>query len=279
MPARAKLNLYLHILGRRDDGYHLIDSLVVFAAVHDMIEVRPATDLTLRVAGRFAKHLATDNTNIVMKAAERLVATAGGMRGAAITLIKELPVASGIGGGSADAAAALAALARLWNLALPASELDALALALGADVPVCVHGRTAFMGGIGEAIAPCPPLPKLPLVLVNPGVPVATAQVFRARRGAFSVTARFSESPANIAALTRLLASRRNDLTDAARSIAPVIGEVLGALDAAGSALARLSGSGATCFGVFADRVAADAAADQIASAHPGWWVRATETV
>jgi len=279
VPARAKLNLYLHILGRRDDGYHLIDSLVVFAAVHDTIEVRPATDLTLRVAGRFAKHLATDNTNIVMKAAERLVATAGGMRGAAITLIKELPVASGIGGGSADAAAALAALTRLWNLALPASELDALALALGADVPVCVHGRTAFMGGIGEAIAPCPPLPKLPLVLVNPGVPVATAQVFRARRGAFSDTARFSESPADIAALARLLASRRNDLTDAARSIAPVIGEVLGALDAAGSALARLSGSGATCFGVFADRVAADAAADQIVSAHPGWWVRATETV
>lgn len=277
--ARAKLNLYLHVLGRREDGYHLIDSLVVFAAVHDTVAVRPAADLSLAADGAFAQGLPAGADNIVVKAAQRLAAAAGVSPGAAITLTKELPVASGIGGGSADAAATLAALARLWNLDLPQARLDPLALELGADVPVCLHGRAAFMGGIGEAISPCPPLPKLPLVLVNPGVPVATADVFRARRGEFSQPGRFDEPPADIAALARLLVSRRNDLTGAARTIAPAIADALQALDAEGSALARLSGSGATCFGIFADAAAAQTAARRIAAAHPRWWVRATETV
>jgi 4-diphosphocytidyl-2-C-methyl-D-erythritol kinase len=277
--ARAKLNLYLHVLGRRDDGYHLIDSLVVFAAVHDTVAVRPAADLSLAADGTFAQALPSGADNIVIKAARRLAAAAGVAPGAAITLTKELPVASGIGGGSADAAATLAALRQLWSADLPQARLDALALELGADVPVCLHGRAAFMGGIGEAIAPSPPLPKLPLVLVNPGVPVATAEVFRARRGEFSRPGRFDEPPADVAALARLLASRRNDLTDAAIAIAPAIAHVLHALDAEGSALARLSGSGATCFGIFADAAAAQTAARRIAAAQPRWWVRATETV
>ena len=277
--ARAKLNLYLHVLGRRDDGYHLIDSLVVFAAVHDTVAVRPAADLSLAADGAFAQGLPAGTDNIVIKAARRLAAAAGLSSGAAITLTKELPVASGIGGGSADAAATLTALGQLWDLDLPQARLDALALELGADVPVCLHGRPAFMGGIGEAIAPCPPLPKLPLVLVNPGVPVATADVFRARRGEFSRPGRFDERPADIAALARLLGSRRNDLTDAARALAPAIADVLHALDAAGSALARLSGSGATCFGIFADAAAAQTAARRIAATQPRWWVCATETV
>ncbi|HEY5609159.1 MAG TPA: 4-(cytidine 5'-diphospho)-2-C-methyl-D-erythritol kinase [Alphaproteobacteria bacterium] len=276
--ARAKLNLYLHVLGRRNDGYHLIDSLVVFASVHDTVAVRPAGDLSLAADGTFAQSLPAGADNIAIKAARRLAVAAGGVRGAAIALTKELPVASGIGGGSADAAATLAALVRLWKLDLPQATLHALALELGADVPVCLHGRAAFMGGIGEAIAPCPPLPKLPLVLVNPGVPVATADVFRARQGGFSQPGRFDEAPADIAALARLLASRRNDLTDAARSIAPTIADVLHALNAEGSALARLSGSGATCFGIFADAAAAQTAARRIAAAQPRWWVRATET-
>jgi 4-diphosphocytidyl-2-C-methyl-D-erythritol kinase len=277
--ARAKLNLYLHVLGRRDDGYHLIDSLVVFAAVHDTVAVRPAGELSLAADGTFAAALPADADNIVIRAARRLAMAAGVEAGAAITLTKELPVASGIGGGSADAAATLTALGQLWNVALPPARRDALALELGADVPVCLHGRAAFMGGIGEAITPSPPLPKLPLVLVNPGVPVATADVFRARKGGFSQAGRFGEPPADIAALARLLGSRRNDLTDAARAIAPAIGDVLQALDGAGSALARLSGSGATCFGIFADAAAAQSAAHRIAAARPGWWVRATETV
>jgi 4-diphosphocytidyl-2-C-methyl-D-erythritol kinase len=277
--ARAKLNLYLHVLGRRDDGYHLIDSLVVFAAVHDTVAVRPGADLSLAADGTFAQGLPADADNIVLKAAQRLAMAAGVPPRAAITLTKELPVASGIGGGSADAAATLSALKQLWNIDLPPARLDTLALELGADVPVCLHGRSAFMGGIGEAIAPCPPLPKLPLVLANPGVPVATADVFRARQGGFSLPGRFADPPADLAALARLLGSRRNELTDAARSIAPVIAEVLQALDAAGSVLARLSGSGATCFGIFADAAAAQAAARRIAAAQPRWWVRATETV
>jgi 4-diphosphocytidyl-2-C-methyl-D-erythritol kinase len=277
--ARAKLNLYLHVLGRRDDGYHLIDSLVVFAAVHDTVAVRPGADLSLAADGTFAQGLPADADNIVLKAAQRLAMAAGVPPRAAITLTKELPVASGIGGGSADAAATLAALKQLWNIDLPPARLDTLALELGADVPMCLHGRSAFMGGIGEAIAPCPPLPKLPLVLANPGVPVATADVFRARPGGFSLPGRFADPPADLAALARLLGSRRNELTDAARSIAPVIAEVLQALDAAGSVLARLSGSGATCFGIFADAAAAQAAARRIAAAQPRWWVRATETV
>jgi 4-diphosphocytidyl-2-C-methyl-D-erythritol kinase len=277
--ARAKLNLYLHVLGRRDDGYHLIDSLVVFAAVHDTVAVRPAADLSLAAEGAFAGGLPAGADNIVIKAAQRLALAAGVAPGAAITLTKELPVASGIGGGSADAAAALRALAQLWNVDLPQARLDALALELGADVPVCLHGRAAFMGGIGEAIAPCPPLPRLPLVLANPGVPVATADVFRARRGAFSPPGRFDAPPADVAALAKLLRSRRNDLTDAARAIAPAIGDVLQALEREGSALARLSGSGATCFGIFTDAAAAQTAARRIAAAQPHWWVRATETV
>ena len=277
--ARAKLNLYLHVLGRRDDGYHLIDSLVVFAAVHDTVAVRPAADLSLAADGAFAGGLPAGADNIVIKAAQRLARAAGVAPGAAIMLTKELPVASGIGGGSADAAATLQALAQLWNVDLPQARLDALALELGADVPMCLHGRAAFMGGIGEAIAPCPPLPKLPLVLANPGVPVATADVFRARRGAFSPPGRFDEPPADIAVLARLLGSRRNDLGDAARAIAPAIGDVLQALEREGSALARLSGSGATCFGIFTDAAAAQTAARRIAAAQPRWWVRATETV
>ena len=279
-PARAKLNLYLHVVGRRDDGYHLIDSLAVFVAVHDTVAARPAVDLTLAADGPFAHLLPAGRDNIVLRAAERLAVLAGGARGAALALTKELPVASGIGGGSADAAAAIAALTQLWNLELPARAGAALALELGADVPVCLYGRAAFMSGIGETIAPCPELPKLPLVLANPGVPVATADVFRARSGAFSAPGRFTERPADVAALGRLLAARRNDLTEAARGVAPAIGDALGALSRAdGCLLARMSGSGATCFGIFRDAAAADEAARRIAAAHPGWWVRATETV
>jgi 4-diphosphocytidyl-2-C-methyl-D-erythritol kinase len=172
LSAPAKLNLYLHVIGRRDDGFHLLDSLVAFAAVHDTLVIEPASQLSLENTGTFGRSLPVSSDNLVMRAAERLRDLAGISEGARITLIKELPVASGIGGGSADAAAAIKGLARLWNLHPGQHDLSGLALDLGADVPVCLFGRPAFMGGIGEQIEPLADLPAVPLVLVNPGVGV-----------------------------------------------------------------------------------------------------------
>lgn len=270
--APAKLNLYLHILGRRGDGYHLIDSLVAFASVHDTLAVEAADELTLSLEGPFAAALAAEPDNLVLRAARLLAREAGVAPRAKLRLIKRLPLASGIGGGSADAAAALKALRRLWGLSLPDGELARIALALGADLPVCLEGRSAFVGGVGEALAPAPALPEAGLLLVNPGVALATPAVYRARAGAFSLPARFADRPQDARGLAALLAPRRNDLTDAASSLCPAIGEVLAALaDARGCRLARMSGSGATCFGLFDDGAAARRAARALV--RPGWWL------
>ncbi len=270
--APAKLNLYLHVVGRRADGYHLLDSLIAFASVHDTLAAAPAEALSLAVTGPFAQALAAESENLVLKAARLLAAETGRAPAAAITLEKRLPVASGIGGGSADAAAALAVLARLWGVPIGEPALMALALRLGADVPMCLNGRAAFAGGIGEELAAAPPLPEAGLLLVNPGVALPTAAVFGAREGAYSAPARFREAPRDAAALAGLLATRRNDLAAAARQLAPAIGTVLTTLAAApGCLLARMSGSGATCFGLFPSAAAAAAAAPAVA--RPGWWV------
>ena len=178
--APAKVNLFLHVLGRRPDGYHLLDSLAVFPGAADMVRAAPAAALTLTVEGRFAGGL--EGENLVLRAAQALAEAAGGARGANLVLEKELPVASGIGGGSADAAATLRLLNRLWELALPASALHTLALGLGADVPVCLLSEPARMGGIGELLGVAPILPACGMVLVNPGASVSTAEVFRAAR-------------------------------------------------------------------------------------------------
>ncbi len=274
--APAKVNLYLHVVGRRADGYHLLDSLAVFAGPGDRVTARPADGLTLEIDGPFASALAATpaGENLVLRAA-RLLRRAGGVRaGAAIRLTKRLPVAAGLGGGSSDAAASLRALARLWDLRPAAGDLARIALELGADVPVCLAARAAFMGGIGEALAPAPPLPAAHLLLVNPGVAVETRAVFAAREGAFSAPARFAEPPADAAALAALLAARRNDLEAPARRIAPEAAAPGPALAAEpGCLLARMSGSGATWFGLFADAEDARAAARRIARAHPGWWI------
>lgn len=272
--APAKVNLTLHVVGKRDDGYHLLDSLVAFAGVGDTLDFAPADTLSLDVTGPTAAQI-PDGENIVLKAARLLAEAAGGQaQGAAIRLTKRLPVAAGIGGGSADAAATLKGLIRLWNLTLPAESLSRVALAIGADVPVCLAGAPTRMMGIGERLEPAPALPPAWLVLVNPMVPLHTPPVFKARTGPFSAADPLSESPADAHALADALASRRNDLTPPAISIEPVVGEVLAAIAATpGCLLPRMSGSGATCFGLYGTEAEAVAAAAALAAAQPGWWV------
>ncbi|MBV9523434.1 MAG: 4-(cytidine 5'-diphospho)-2-C-methyl-D-erythritol kinase [Alphaproteobacteria bacterium] len=275
--APAKINLYLHVLARRADGYHELDSLVAFADIADTVEVRAASGLSLAIEGPFGGAL-RDNPgdNLVLRAARRLAERAGIAADAALTLIKRLPVASGIGGGSSDAAATLRGLCRLWRLSVPDAALAELAGALGADVPVCLFGRPAWVGGVGSDIESAPELPPLGIVLANPAVALATPAVFQARRGAFSSSGRFAERPRDTDALIASLASRRNDLTEAAIGIVPEIAQVLQALQASpGMRLARMSGSGATCFALYQSREAARHAAAELAATRPGWWIAA----
>ena len=272
--APAKINLFLHVTGRRDDGYHELESLVAFAGIHDRVEVRPADRLVFEIDGPFAAALDAGAGNLVVKAARALAAKAGVAPDACIRLHKALPVAAGIGGGSADAAAALRALSVLWDLAIAEDALAALALALGADVPVCLAARPSIMRGIGERLAPVPALPDAPILLVNPMAPLATAAVFAAREGPFSAPAKFDAVPADVAELAAALRDMRNDLASGARRICPGIDAVLEAIEECPSCLiARLSGSGPTCFGLFPDEEAANHAATRIAAARPRWWV------
>jgi len=272
--AWAKINLTLQIVGRRPDGYHELESLVVFAEVGDVLKIEAAGNLSLCVDGPFAPGLASEDDNLVLRAAQALAERAGVAPAASVTLTKNLPVASGIGGGSADAAAALRGLSRLWNIALPAVELEALALGLGADVPVCLRGEPVVMSGIGETLQPVPAVPPLWLLLVNPGVAVATPAVFKALAGACSAVAEPRLPPADPAGFIAWVSARRNDLEAPACSLAPVIRDVLAVLAVLpGCRLARMSGSGATCFGLFESEDAARGAATALAGGHVGWWV------
>lgn len=273
MLARAKINLYLHVVGRRPDGYHLLDSLVVFAETGDAIAVAPGADLSLTIEGPFAGKLAPDEDNLVLRAARGLRALGGVTAGAAITLTKNLPVASGIGGGSADAAGTLDALMAFWKIAPDRAALERLALSLGADVPVCLAGKASFMGGIGEEIVPVASLPAAHLLLVNPGVATPTPAVFKARQGGFSPAGRWTEPPQDVRALALALQACGNDLTEAAITVTPPIRDVLAAIGKTeGCLLARLSGSGATCFGLYAGAVEAAAARDAVLAENPNWW-------
>ena len=273
--ARAKLNLDLLLTGKRANGYHELDSLVVFAEVADRLTLRPAARLAVDCVGPFAADLPPGDGNIVRRAVQRLAAALGTAPGVAVTLDKRLPVASGIGGGSADAAAALRGLARLWGITPDAPVLAETALALGSDVLACLHGRTARMRGIGEQIEFLPPTPPLDLVLLNPGIPLGTPEVFaRVRPEQFAT--RLGLVPERLDAAW--LAGSRNDLELPARRLLPEIGAVLAALAATpGCRLARMSGSGPTCFGLFDDAAAAQSAASTLAATHPGWWSMATQ--
>lgn len=268
--AFAKVNLYLRITGRREDGYHLLDSLAVFAGAQDRVMASPADRLTLEVTGPEAGGLAGEGDNLVLRAARALAAATGTTMGAELGLEKHLPVASGIGGGSADAAAALRLLDALWGTGLDAAALRAIAAGLGADVPVCIESRAVRMQGIGEVLSPAPALPDFGLLLVNPRAALATPAVFRARAGGFSPPAAQPARLADAAALAAWLRPLGNDLQDAAIALCPAVAEVLAAIAAQPACLlARMSGSGATCFGLFPDAAAAAAAARALP---PGWW-------
>jgi 4-diphosphocytidyl-2-C-methyl-D-erythritol kinase len=278
--APAKVNLYLHVVGKRADGYHLLDSLVAFAGVADELVLRPSDTLSLSVEGPTASALEGEADNLVLRAARRLAEAAGIEAKADITLTKRLPVAAGIGGGSADCAAALRGLAALWKLDLSDERMRSIGLGLGADVPVCLRGRAATMTGIGEGLEDVPALPEAWMVLVNPRVATHTPAVFKARNGEFSAAAPLTETPRDAAELAIALHRRHNDLTGAACIVAPVVAEVLAALtDTDDHLLVRMSGSGATCFALYGSAGSAEAAAGALRAAHPAWWVAAAALV
>ncbi len=275
--APAKVNLYLHVTGRRVDGYHLLDSLVAFADIGDRITAEPSAALSLAVAGPEAGNLcAVGGDNLVLRAARLLADHAGIATGAALHLEKNLPVAAGIGGGSSDAAATLRALCALWRVSLGEPDLLKLGARLGADVPACLCGRAVWVEGIGEIVEPAAALPPAGILLANPRQPLPTAAVFAARCGPFGAPGRFAPMPAGAVGLGQILALRRNDLTDAAIALVPETADVLAGLAGLpGALIARMSGSGATCFALFADRAAAERARATVAVAQPRWWCAA----
>lgn len=278
--APAKINLTLHILGRRADGYHELESLVAFSGAGDILRLEPGDDLSLAVDGPTAAAAGPMGDNLVLRAARRLAERVPGLRLGAFHLTKYLPVAAGIGGGSSDAAAALRLLARANDLSLDDPRLLEAARATGSDVPVCLSPRARFMLGRGETIGEPLGLPPLPAVLINPGAPVETRGVF-ARLG-LSPGERTGAAPhpditAALGAegIAAALRRGRNDMEDAACVEAPVIVDALAVLSAAkGCRLARMSGSGATCFALFSTRHAAARAAAVIRRQHSGWWVK-----
>lgn len=281
--APAKINLYLHVTGKRADGYHLLDSLVVFAdrgdGAADRISAEAAPDYRLVLTGPQAALLgdADPEKNLVTKALRRLAEKLQKKLAVAVTLHKVLPVASGIGGGSADAAAALRAVVRLWDVPLTHSALFEAAQETGADVPACLFNRPCYFGGIGEEITPLENIPALSLLLVNPAIPLPTVDVFRARQGPFTPPARFEVMPQTAEALAQALAVRRNDLEEPALTLCDAIADVLDEIrDQEGCLFARLSGSGATCFGIFRDDASARAAATRIRRRIGEWWVAVT---
>lgn len=279
-PAPAKINLTLRVLGRRPDGYHELESLVVFAACGDRLSLRPGEPFALTVTGPFAAGLDADN--LVATAVRSAQASDPHLTVGAIHLEKNLPVAAGLGGGSSDAAAALRALRRANPDRAPAIDWLALAAGLGADVPVCLAGRPSLMRGIGERLHVIARLPKAAIVLVNPRLPLGAGEVFRALgAGPVRASAVLREPPPTFAGFDDLIAyvrSSANDLEAPAKALCPEIARVEAALASQAAArLVRMSGSGPTCFALFANRAEADAAAAAIAQHEPGWWVTATD--
>ncbi len=283
--ARAKVNLTLRVVGRRADGYHDLESLVAFADCADRLSLAPGPGLDLTTTGPLAGACGEAADNLVLKAARLLAERVRDLKVGSFTLDKVLPVAAGIGGGSADAAAALRLLARLNGLAPNDEQLLEVALLTGADVPVCLASRPCDMTGVGETLLAIS-LPKMPCVMVNPRIPVATRDVFGAlglRNGELLVGASdiiravaWPEQGASVEDWVEVLAASSNDLEAPATRIQPVIGEVISALSASdGAWLSRMSGSGATCFAIFENTAEAQRAAQKIQRDHPNWWVHA----
>jgi len=277
--APAKINLTLRVVGRRDDGYHDIESLVAFAAVADVLNLTSGPAFSLSVSGPTAEASGRVRDNLVLKAAHALAAQIEGLKLGRFALSKRLPVAAGLGGGSSDAAAALRVLARLNNIAADDPRLLQAARVTGADVPVCLDPRPRLMRGIGDILSEPIELPRLPAVLVNPGVAIATRDIFAAL--SLEMLSSPSQIPpsliASIETLFPLLTQSRNDLESPAIKLQPVIADVLAELRRISACrLARMSGSGATCFGLFENAGSAAAAARRLRRKHPSWWIRAT---
>jgi 4-diphosphocytidyl-2-C-methyl-D-erythritol kinase len=283
--ARAKVNLTLRVVGRRVDGYHELESVVAFADSADRLGFTPGAELSLKTSGPLAAACGEIANNLVLKAAQLLKESAPDLRLGDFTLEKLLPVAAGIGGGSADAAAALRLLARANGLALDDARLVEVAQLTGADVPVCLASQACLMTGVGETLAPLS-LPKMPCVLANPCVGVATKDVFEAlglRHGELLVGASdvllqdlWPEPGASLEDWVEALAAGSNDLEAPAIRIEPLIGKVISALSTTNGAwLTRMSGSGATCFAIYENTAEAQRAAEKIRLDHPTWWVHA----
>ncbi|MSP76773.1 MAG: 4-(cytidine 5'-diphospho)-2-C-methyl-D-erythritol kinase [Rhodospirillaceae bacterium] len=268
--ARSKVNLWLNVVGRRADGYHLLDSLVAFTDLADRLEVGLSDGLSLALEGPESSAIAGDDDNLVLKAARLLAGRAGVAPCAALRLAKHIPVAAGLGGGSADAAAALHALVDLWRVAMPVEELFDIAAELGADVPMCLAGQPALASGVGDILQPAPPLPPCAILLANPRTPLATPEVFAARRGAFSAALPAPSAWPDLHTFAADLAARGNDLTAAAISRQPLIADVLEVLHRGdGARYAAMSGSGATCFALYDTVEVARRAATSLPAA---WW-------
>ncbi|MDF2116131.1 4-(cytidine 5'-diphospho)-2-C-methyl-D-erythritol kinase [Roseiarcaceae bacterium H3SJ34-1] len=280
--AAAKVNLTLHVRGRRADGWHDLESLVAFSGGGDQLSLEPGATTTLTVSGPTAGEAGPDDANLVLRAARELGRRLPGLRGGAFQLLKRLPVAAGLGGGSSDAAAALRLLARVNGLSLDDARLIEAAAATGSDVPVCLRQTARMMRGRGDDLGPPLDLPRLFCVLVNPGVAVETRAVFAEMRLQPGQSTGFGQHPgltadASVDGFVAGLKKARNDMEDAACVLAPVIGDVLSVIAAAkGCRLVRMSGSGATCFGLFETCHPAARAAAVIRRHHPGWWVKST---
>lgn len=272
--AAAKINLALHVVGRRADGFHELDTIAVFADIGDRLAVAPADDLTLCVEGPFAAHAPANESNLALMAARALAAAAHAEGGGRLTLHKTIPAGAGFGGGSADAAAALRLLTRHWESDIGGERLADIAAEIGADVPMCLAGRALRARGRGERIAPIRDWPALPLVLAWPGAPVPTAAVFAALEKRENPPLPDIGRARTPEAVAEYLAGGRNDLEPAATAIAPIIGEALRRLRETNCLLARMSGSGSGCFGLYRSKGEAETAACAIAAAEPGWWVR-----
>lgn len=274
--APAKINLYLHITGRRADGYHYLDSLVAFTNIGDTLRLEPCDRFEFSIEGPMAAELSAfdPESNLAVRAVRLLAAELSKPLTGKLTLVKNLPIASGIGGGSTDAAAALRLFAAREKMPPDAALLHSIAASLGQDIPCCLAAETCYFRDIGNVTDPGPALPLTHILLVNPGQSLPTPSVYKARTGAFTAPTSWTETPQSPEELAAMLRECRNDLTDAAVSLCPLIATVIEALAAQeGCLLARMSGSGATCFGLFSDRSTAKQAATILHQAHPDWWI------
>lgn len=280
--APAKINLFLHVTGKTDNNYHTLDSLINFADIGDEITIEPASQFSFDIDGPYAGYFNADaqkstdeSTNLVVKAVFAMAQKFERLPDFKITLTKNLPIASGMGGGSSNAAATIWGLLEWWNIPTNTDDLPELFLKLGADVPVCYYSQPARMQGIGDLVTPVPDMPELDILLINPGKPCPTEKVFAGITPPYSEKITFPPHFKSTHALIEFLSHQRNDLTPAASNIVSEINEILPLIQKQkGCALARLSGSGATCFGIFENADTAKEAEIKIREQNPDWWIR-----